>query len=101
MKRFCLNFAWGVTSIGVALEQEVNGKFIPITPYLYWPSGDAWDRMRVFLDHINWVSKSDAFLLMNQITEVINDWQDRELSQRADLSKVRERFPTCRFGGYY
>nr|AEW12966.1 putative ribosomal protein 3 [Colacium vesiculosum] len=100
MKKFALNFLWSDKAIGVALEQKVGEKVIPITPYVYWPSGDAWDVMRVYLDQKNWISNEYGFVFLTRITDVINYWQDRELNQRVDVNKLREKFPDCTFGGY-
>ena len=102
MKKFVLKFLWLKNSIAVSLDQKVGDKIIPLTPYLAWPSRDAWEEMRIYFDSKNWISDAEAVLFLNRITEVINYWQDRdrEIIQKVDLSKIREKFPECLFIGY-
>jgi 30S ribosomal protein 3 len=100
MKKFVLKFLWLNNCISVSLDQKVGEKTIPITPYFSWPSRDAWDEMRVYFDSKNWIPDSEAVVFLNRITEIINYWQDREISQRIDIKKIREKFPDCLFIGY-
>ena len=100
MKKFVLKFLWLNRSIAVALDQVVGEKIIPLTPYFIWPSRDAWEDMRVYFDSNNWISDTESVFLLNKITEVINYWQDQNLTEKINIEKVRESFPDIYFIGY-
>jgi 30S ribosomal protein 3 len=100
MDNFILKFLWLEKSIAVSLDQCVLEKTTPLTEYYFWPQRDAWEEMKNFLESKPWISQSTAILLLNQITEVINFWQDKDNINRKDISKVKERFPKCLFVGY-
>ena len=97
MKKFVLKFLWLNSAIAVSLNQQVCDKTIPLTKYISWPSRDAWEEMRCYFAYQNWIPEADAVFLLNQITEVINYWQDRELTSKLDINKIREKFPECLF----
>ena len=56
--------------------------------------------MKFFLDNKSWISQVDSIKLLNEITEVINFWQDKEEFHKKEIYKVRERFPDCLFVGF-
>ena len=56
--------------------------------------------MNFFLDNKSWISQVDSIKLLNEITEVINFWQDKEEFHKKEIYKVRERFPDCLFVGF-
>nr|ALP86101.1 putative ribosomal protein 3 [Phacus orbicularis] len=100
INKFILKFLWLEKMIGVALDQNVNGKIIPVTEYFFWPRNDAWEDMRLELLTRSWVSKNESILILNQITEVINFWQEQsEVTRKEDFIFVREKFPFCVFLG--
>lgn len=97
---FVLKFLWLEKSVAVSLDQVVNGKTTPLTEYFFWPQRDAWEEMKNFLENKDWIPQGTSILLLNQITEVINFWQDKENLDKKDISKVREKFAKCLFVGY-
>ena len=99
MSRFVLKFLWLDKSIAVALDQRISDKLDPITEYFFWPRRDAWEEMRVDLATKPWVNPSEAVILLNHVTEVINYWQENNSSDEINLSKVREKFRDCIFIG--
>lgn len=100
MSRFVLKFLWLDKTIAVALDQRVDDKLTPVTEYFFWPRRDAWEEMRVDLETKPWVDSADSVILLNQITEVINYWQENNLSPNVNLAKVREKFQYCIFIGH-
>jgi 30S ribosomal protein 3 len=100
MNKFILKFLWLEKSVAVALDQKVCDKTIPLTEYFFWPQKDAWEDMKFFLDNKSWISQVDSIKLLNEITEVINFWQDKEDLHKKEIYKVRERFPNCLFVGF-
>jgi 30S ribosomal protein 3 len=100
MKRFVLKFLWLDKTIGVALDQRVGEKTLPLTEYYFWPQKDAWEEMKNCLEKKSWIAQNDSIVLLNQITEVINFWQDKEVTNRKDITKVREKFPSSSFVGF-
>lgn len=97
MSKFILKFLWLEKAIAVALDQKVAERTSPVTEYFFWPRKDAWEEMKLDLENKPWISKADSILLLNQVTEVINFWQE---NSTLDLEKVRIRFPECIFIGY-
>ena len=100
MNNFVLKFLWLDKTIAVAIDQYVGDKMTPLTEYFFWLQRDAWEEMKTFLDNNVWISQSTSILLLNQVTEVINFWQDKEGVSKKDISKVREKFPECLFIGH-
>lgn len=97
MSKFVLKFLWLEKAIAVSLDQKVAEKTSPVTEYFFWPRKDAWEEMKLDLETKPWITKSDSISLLNQVTEVINFWQE---NNGLDLVKVRARFPECIFIGY-
>nr|YP_009538681.1 putative ribosomal protein 3 [Phacus pleuronectes]AYQ93699.1 putative ribosomal protein 3 [Phacus pleuronectes] len=100
MSRFILKFLWLEKAIAVSLDQVVGFRNTPITQYFFWPRSDAWEEMKFDLEKRSWISQNDSILILNQITEVINFWQERnEVTRKTDLSVAKERFTNCLFVG--
>lgn len=97
MDRFILNFILTERSIAICLSQKVSDSIHPLTKYYYWPQRDAWEDIRIFIDSEKWISNLESVSLLNQITEVINYWQDGDPSVKKDVSKLREEFPSSKF----
>ena len=100
MESFVLKFIWLEKSIAVALDQRVGDKTLPLTEYFFWPQKDAWEEIKIFLESKSWISQTDSIFLLNQVTEIINFWQDKNALDKKDLDKVKEKFKNCKFVGY-
>ncbi len=100
MKCLSLKFLWLQKSIAVSLDQRVGDNITPLTEFLFWPQHDAWEDMKLFLESKPWISPDEAVFLLNQITEVINEWQEKGELYNKDLSILRAKFPACVFVGY-
>jgi 30S ribosomal protein 3 len=102
MKLFVLKFLWLQKSIAFSLDQKISeNATTPITEFFFWPENDAWEDMRLFLESRAWINPDDAVVLLNQITEVINEWQENKDEYTKDLSLLKSKFPNCTFVGYY
>ena len=98
MIKFRLKFIWfGNKGIAVALNQVYFNRSLPITEYFFWPRSDAWDEMRLCLKSKSWISPNDLVLILNQLTEVINFWQEKNSLQSDNFIQVKESFPECEF----
>jgi 30S ribosomal protein 3 len=98
MTKFSLKFIWfGNKGIAVALNQVYSNKVLPITEYFFWPRSDAWDEMRLCLKSKSWISSNDLVSILNQLTEVINFWQEKNVLQSDNFSQIKESFPDCEF----
>lgn len=101
MSKLILKFLWLEKSVAICLDQKIGDKSTPITEYFFWPQKDAWEDMKNVLENIQWIDPSESIFLLNQITEVINVWQDKDsLQDNKDLCKLREKFPNSLFIGY-
>lgn len=97
---YVLKFLWLDKSIAVSLDQCVGDKTTPLTEYYFWPQRDAWEEMKTYLENQDWIPQGTSILLLNQVTEVINFWQEKDSLEKKDISKVKEKFPKCLFVGY-
>nr|YP_007517003.1 putative ribosomal protein 3 [Euglena viridis]AEY70776.1 putative ribosomal protein 3 [Euglena viridis] len=100
MERFILKFLWLEKSIAVCLDQKIGDRTTPLTEYFFWPQKDAWEEMKIFLENKAWITENESILLLNQITEVINDWQGKDSIQRKDTARLREKFTNSVFIGF-
>jgi 30S ribosomal protein 3 len=100
MKKFRLKFLWLDKCVAVSLDQVVKGNSVPLTKFYFWPQKDAWEEIKLFLETLTWISREDAVNLLNQVTEVINFWQNKELNNSKEVLKVKDLFPSVYFVGY-
>lgn len=101
MENFTLKFLWLDKTIAVSLDQKVGNKTIPLTEYYFWPTSDAWEEIKVFLEGETWILPNVSFLILNQITEVFNIWGEwsKDPSNNTYLTEVKHKFPDCFFVG--
>lgn len=99
-ERFILKFLWLEKSIAVSLDQKVGEKTIPLTEYFFWPQKDAWEEMKIYLESENWISQNNAIMLLNQITEIINYWQEKENISQKEFNDIKMKFSNCIFVGF-
>jgi 30S ribosomal protein 3 len=100
MKKFKLKFLLLGNSIAVSLDQIVKGNYIPLTDFYFWPQKDAWEDMKIYFESLSWISQEEAVILLNEITEVINCWQNKDANVNKDLAKLKNDFPSVLFVGY-
>nr|Q9BAB9.1 RecName: Full=Small ribosomal subunit protein cS23; AltName: Full=30S ribosomal protein 3, chloroplastic; Short=PSRP-3 [Euglena viridis]AAK27696.1 ycf65 [Euglena viridis]ABB02368.1 Ycf65 [Euglena viridis] len=100
MQKFVLKFLWLQRSVAVSLDQKIGDNVSPLTEFYFWPQCDAWEEMRNFLESKSWINSSESILLLNQVTEIINDWQEKDDSQRKDIFDLKEKFPFVDFIGF-
>lgn len=114
MERFVLKFLWLEKSIAIALDQKIGDKTTPLNEYLFWPGEDAWQLTKDYLENNNSDTKKcrqntvnftekERIEILNQITEVINFWQERDNTKKLnkdEISKLKNNFPQAVFVGY-
>ena len=97
MQKYALKFIWLDRTIGVCLDQHTpRGESVLLTDFYFWPQVDAWEKIKLFLEQSPFISQNESILILNQITEVINFWQEKNIK---DLDRVREKFPSIHFLG--
>ena len=99
MNKFVLKFLWLQKSVAVGLDQRVGERTTPLTEFFFWPQHDAWEDMKNFLERKTWIGQTESIVLLNLVTEVINEWQDKTESERKDLNSVKDKFPSVLFIG--
>ena len=94
-KNLILKFLWLEKSIAVCLDQKIGDHMTPLTEYYFWPQKDAWEEMKCFLESKPWIEQKDSVFLLNQITEIINFWQEKDASSldKKYISQLRDKFP--------
>ena len=99
MNKFILKFLWLEKSIAVCLDQKIGEKTTPLTEYFFWPQKDAWEEMKNFLESKPWITQAESVILLNQITEIINFWQEKEPTfiNKNDFSSLSSKFPNVIF----
>ncbi len=76
MKKLVLKFLWLDKTLAVAVDQKINDRTSPLTEFFFWPQIDAWEEMKIFFESNDWIDQNDSIHLLNQITEVIHEWQE-------------------------
>lgn len=100
MKQLNLKFLWLEKSIAVALDQRISDRSTPLTEFFFWPQTDAWEEVKSFLEKSTWVDQNDSVVLLNQLTEVINEWQEKSDAAKVDFVTLRNKFPNSIFIGF-
>ncbi len=102
-KGLVLKFLWLEKSIAVCLDQKVGESITPLTEFFFWPQKDAWEEIKIFLESQSWITQSESVSLLNQVTEVINFWQERDTTvlDKKHVSNLRDKFPDVIVIGYY
>lgn len=76
MQSLKLQVIWLEDSLGLAINQVTSKGNLPITPYFFWPVGEAWEQIRFELDSKIWIDNTERIKLLNLIVEVMNYWQE-------------------------
>ena len=100
MQKFVLKILWLQKSVAISLDQKVGDKVNPLTEFYFWPQSDAWEEMKNFLESKSWITNSESIFLLNQVTEVVNDWQEKDEVQRKELFLLKIKFPLVDFVGF-
>lgn len=99
MNKFTLKILWLDDNIGFAIEHVVNKGYSPLTYYFFWPRNDAWTQIKTELESKPWLSKSDKIYLLNQVTSIINYWQEN--NKKKSIEQATKKFPEFIFCGDY
>jgi 30S ribosomal protein 3 len=100
MQKYVLKFLWLEKTIGICLDQSnSDGVSIVLTDFYFWPQTDAWEKMKIFLEETPFISKNESILILNQITEVVNFWQEKNEIYLKNIAKLKEKYPYSEFYG--
>lgn len=97
MIQFKLKFLWLDKSLAFALDEKIGEKINPITEYFFWPRADAWEELKVELEKKSWISINESIDILNQTTEIINYWEEKNTKKNIKLNEIEEKFPNCTF----
>jgi len=62
-------------SIGIAVNQCYSSLILPLTSYYFWPKTDAWKLIQLELDTKIWLPENDKVSILNEVTEILNNWR--------------------------
>lgn len=91
MSRFTLKILWSNNNIGLAIDHIVKKGHSPLTSYFFWPRNNAWNQIKVELESKPWISENDRVGLLNQISNIINYWQENIKQQSS--KEAQNKFP--------
>lgn len=95
--KFSLKFLWMDKTIAFCLDQRVGTKLVPLTGFYFWPQTDAWEGMKEFLENQDFINQDESVYILNNITEVVNFWQDKDSLSEKDLYSLRDKFRFINF----
>ena len=99
MKKFTLRIIWLNYSVGLAIDHIVNQGYSPLSSYFFWPRNDAWNQIKTELESKPWISDHDRIDLLNQVTLIINYWQENKTTH--SCVQAENQFPELVFCGDY
>lgn len=92
---------WLQDYIGVSLDYKIGKKTVPMFKYFFWPKTDAWEDIKTHLESLDILSYEDFVFVLNNITDVINFWQQNNKSfDNKTFQSVKLHFPLFVFIGY-
>nr|UXD06265.1 putative ribosomal protein PSRP-3/Ycf65 [Eutreptia sp. CCAC 1914B] len=100
MANFKLKFLWLEKSIAFALDEKIGERVNPITEYFFWPRTDAWEELKLELEKKTWISSNESIEILNQTTEIINYWEEKNENKNIQLKEIEKKFPNCIFIGH-
>ena len=99
MKKFIVRILWLQHSIGLSIDHIVDKGYSPLSSYFFWPSNDVWTQIKIELESKPWISDSDKIDLLNQVTLIINYWQENKNSK--SIEEIKKENPDFLFCGDY
>jgi len=96
MVRFKLRVLWLNNTLGIAIDQIYGHSSVPLTGYHFWPQNNAWDLIRIDLVSKIWLSEEERNLILNSVTEILNQWkQGKSKVQLNNLAAENEFIDLC------
>lgn len=99
MTNMCLKVLWLESSISFAIDQGLGDKTIPLTDFYSWPKKDSWFLLKCDLERFTWVSESETVLMLNTVTNIINDWQLSSDLGSLKVTNLKNKYPGVFFIG--
>nr|NP_045127.1 putative ribosomal protein 3 [Cyanidium caldarium]AAF12967.1 unknown [Cyanidium caldarium] len=72
-----------------------------MTYYYFWPRTDAWEQLKIELDSQPGLFAKDKVVILNQVTRIIDYWQENKKSVFPNLSELQSHFPDLICSGCY
>ena len=84
MQNLNLQILWLNDSLGFCINCQTPKGIIPLTSYYFWPISEAWEQLRFELDSKSWILEKERIEILNQIVDIMNDWQQARLSPKSN-----------------
>jgi hypothetical protein len=84
MKQLELKILWLPETLGIALNYRTTKGLLPITPYYFWPIGEAWTQIRMEIESKAWFSNQERVKTLNTIVDIMQCWQDSPQIEKKD-----------------
>ena len=84
---FKFKILWLENSLGLAVDQK---KSIPLTNYYFWPRNDTWEHIKFEIDSRPWISPEDKILLLNNLTEILDNWKNPGEVRYEEVSHLKK-----------
>ena len=89
---------WLDDCLGIAIDQCTLSSRTALTTYYFWPRNDAWEQIKIELDSKIWVKESEKVRILNQVTKILNLWQNS--LERKNIEYVTNHFKELKFTGF-
>lgn len=81
-----LQVLWLESSLGLAINQRIDNKLLPVTPYYFWPINKAWEQIKFELDSKIWIPEDERINFLNLVADTINCWQENRFTIAATVN---------------
>ena len=93
MKQYRIKVLWLKKNVAIAVDQFVSNSLLPITCYYFWPRTDAWEQLKIELESKPGILAKDKIAILNQVTRIIDHWQENKKNVLFNLHELQSHFP--------